>query len=116
MRYQIGELVESLRKAGRSAIFRTIGYPGIPMFFGPNATNMQQRLFDEFGPYCPLSRVWRFLAYTSLDAARKAAARGTTPVPCLSLPNRRGRFLRTDELAKWMESVTAGTHNQLEAR
>jgi hypothetical protein len=58
---------------------------------------LQQELVAEFGPYVPLSRVWRQLSLPSLDAAR-----GTAPVACLTLPGRRGWFIKAADIARWM--------------
>jgi len=64
-----------------------------------------QELDDEYGPYVPLSRIWRRLSYPSLDAARKAAARGLLPIPCVSLPGRRGTFLLSLYVAKLLSAA-----------
>lgn len=61
-----------------------------------------KELDDEYGPYVPLSRIWRKLSYPSLDAARKAASRGLLPVPCIALAGRRGAFLRCTDVAAWL--------------
>lgn len=65
----------------------------------------RRELYDEFGPYVPLSRVWRKLSYPSLDAARKAASRGLLPIPCVSLPGRRGTFLLSLDVAAWLSDA-----------
>lgn len=72
---------------------------------------LQQELVAEFGPYVPLSRVWRQLSLPSLDAARKAAARGTAPVACLTLPGRRGWFIRAADIARWMTEALGPAGN-----
>lgn len=64
--------------------------------------SLQQELMTEYGPYVPLGRVWRQLSFPSLDAARKAAVRGTLPVACLTLPGRRGWYMRVADVAKWI--------------
>ncbi|WP_155950964.1 hypothetical protein [Rhodanobacter sp. OR87] len=66
---------------------------------------LRQELDDEYGPYIPLSRIWRRLSYPSLDVARKAASRGSLPIPCVSLPGRRGTFLRSLDVAKWLSAA-----------
>lgn len=60
---------------------------------------LQEELFSEYGPYVPLSRVWRQLSFPSLDAARKAVSRGAMPIECFALPGRRGRFVRAGDIA-----------------
>lgn len=64
--------------------------------------SLYEEMFSEYGPYVPLSRVWRQLSFPSLDAARKAVPRGAVPVECVTLPGRRGWFLRTAEVARWL--------------
>lgn len=61
-------------------------------------------LFQAYGAYTPLSAAWRCLSYPSIDAARKAHARGVTAVPMQRLPGRRGLFIATVVLADWLEA------------
>lgn len=82
-----------------------------------SAESLQQELYDEYGPYVPLGRVWRQLSFPSLDAARKAAVRGTSPISCLTLPGRRGWYLRAGDVARWISDALhpPNEHNCLEA-
>ena len=82
-----------------------------------NAESLEQELFDEYGPYVPLSRIWRKLSFPSLDAARKAAVRGTSPVICLTLPGRRGWYLHAGDVARWISDArrSPSEHKRLEA-
>lgn len=66
------------------------------------ALELSTHLIGQYGPFVRLTDVWGMLGYPSLDAARKAAARGTTPMQTVFLPGRRGRFVRTGDLAKWL--------------
>ena len=75
------------------------------------AESLEKELLQEFGPYAPISRVWQRLSFPSPDAARKAALRGTAPIECLALPHRRGRFVRTSELAQWLCQAMGGRGN-----
>lgn len=56
----------------------------------------------HYGPYVPMSTAWRWLSFSSLDAARSAWRRGTTPVPCVRLKHRRGLFIAVQPLAAWL--------------
>jgi len=47
----------------------------------------------------------RLLGYRSGDAFRKASQRGMLPVHTFTLPNRRGRFARTADVAQWLASL-----------
>lgn len=71
--------------------------------------DLERELFDEYGPFAPISAVWRRLSFSSLDAARKAAARGTMPIEPLTLPHRRGRYVRTVDLAQWIRCSMSRT-------
>lgn len=59
------------------------------------------RLFASFGPYVPLTAVWRVLSFPSLSAARRAMAGGHAPIPGISFPKRRGWYLRIGDLTAW---------------
>lgn len=101
------DVQKHLSSSGRRGVFRITR-----LFEGGSGDRMKgqyellcQELDDEYGPYVPLSRIWRRLSYPSLDAARKAAARGLLPIPCVSLPGRRGTFLRSLDVAKWLSAA-----------
>lgn len=66
------------------------------------AQSLEQELIDEYGPYASISKVWKRMSFSSADAARKAADRGLVPIACFPLPYRRGRFVRTTDLARWL--------------
>ena len=54
------------------------------------------------GPFVRISDAWQLLGYPSSDAARKAAARNRMPVKVFALPERRGKYVRSLELAAWL--------------
>lgn len=66
------------------------------------AETLERELVEKYGPYLPLSKIWQMLSYPSLDAARKSVARGTLPVDCITLPGRRGWFLRASDVSQWI--------------
>lgn len=66
------------------------------------AADLTNLLIGEYGPFVRLSDVWGKLGYPSLEAARKAAARNSAPMQVISLPGRRGKFVRTRDLATWL--------------
>lgn len=68
-------------------------------------SSLEYKLLQEFGPFAPVSGIWRQLSYPNPESARKAALRGTLPVPTTVLPHRRGRFVRTTELAAWLNQM-----------
>lgn len=49
----------------------------------------------------------RLLGYRSGDAFRKATQRGTLPVRTFTLPNRKGQFARTADVARWLSSLAS---------
>jgi hypothetical protein len=70
-----------------------------------DSVEIEKDLFDEFGPYAPVARIWKHLSYSSPAAARQAALKSKTPIPCLTLPHRRGRFVRVRDLADWLSKA-----------
>jgi hypothetical protein len=67
---------------------------------------LEEMLLTEYGPYAPVSRIWRQLSYLSLDSARKSFARGLAPIPAVKLPGRRGTFVRTKDFAEWLAKAS----------
>ena len=61
----------------------------------------------RYGPILRLSEVWQVLGYPSGEAARKALARQSTPIPFVSIAGRRGHFTRAVDLAAWLYKMTA---------
>jgi len=70
-------------------------------------SSLAAELFATFGPYTPLAAAWRWLSFPSLDAARKAHARGTAPLSMQRLEGRRGLFVATVDLAQWLQGHQA---------
>ena len=67
----------------------------------------QHLIAREHGPILACPALWRVLGYRSADAFRKAVQRGTVPVETFSIPHRRGRFARTDDVITWLDGLTA---------
>ena len=59
----------------------------------------------EHGPILACPVLWRLLGYRSVDAFRKAVQRKTVPVDTFTIPNRRGRFARTAEVVRWLDTL-----------
>jgi hypothetical protein len=68
-------------------------------------TSVLQLLQTQQGPFVGNPRLWQFLGYTSVDAFRKAAERGTLPIPTFTLPHRRGRFAHVEDVVAWLRRV-----------
>ncbi|UUC96593.1 hypothetical protein NOX35_27165 (plasmid) [Comamonas sp. C11] len=60
------------------------------------------QLQDRYGPVIGGQDLRQALGFPSAAAFRQAALRGTLPVPVFSVPNRRGRFALTQEVAAWL--------------
>ena len=79
-----------------------------------SADDITDELLKEHGPFVPIAKAWKLLSYVSLDAARKASQRGTTPIPCMQLEGRRGRFVLASDLGAWVACAlrSSATTNQ----
>ena len=64
------------------------------------------------GPFIRVADAWHLLCYPSLDAARKSAARKRAPIEFLTLPGRRGQYLRSIDLAAWLFTPQAAAGEQ----
>lgn len=60
------------------------------------------------GPYIRISDAWQLLGYPTAEAARKAASRDRMPLEVIVLPARRGRFVRSLDLAAWLFGALNG--------
>lgn len=60
------------------------------------------QLQDRYGPVIGGQDLRQALGFPSAAAFRQAALRGTLTVPVFSVPNRRGRFALTQEVAAWL--------------
>lgn len=72
----------------------------------PTTTEAEKQLLAEllerYGPVLGGQNLRQVLGFASAAAFRKAASRGTLPVPVFNVPNRRGRFALTQEVAAWL--------------
>jgi len=50
----------------------------------------------------------RALGFTSGSAFRQACHRGVLPVAVFTIPNRRGRYALTHDVARWLASLRQG--------
>jgi hypothetical protein len=72
------------------------------------STEIARHLIErEHGPILSCPALWRLLGYRTADAFRKAVQRKTVPVETFSIPHRRGRFARTADVVRWLDTVTA---------
>ena len=61
-------------------------------------------LESKYGLLMSLKDVAEALKYPTVDSVRKALARKKLSLPMTRLPNRRGIFIRTDEVAGYLDN------------
>jgi hypothetical protein len=71
------------------------------------AEALEAKLMKDEGSLLSGDALRRALGYRSLDALRQAISRGTVPVPVFTLPNRRGRFALTCDVAIWLAAQSS---------
>lgn len=62
-------------------------------------------LFERYGPLISGRDLARVSGFRSTDALRMAAGRGSLGFEVFSIPGRRGRFARTEDVASWLEAT-----------
>lgn len=82
---------------------------------GQFALQLTSELTARFGVLMSNSDLRQALGYTSADAFRQALYRKTVPVPVFSIPNRRGKFALTTEVASWLAEQRSRATNHLPA-
>lgn len=62
----------------------------------------------QHGPLLGGIALYRALGMASAAAFRQAASRGQLPVHVFTIPNRRGRFALTRDVAAWLAKLPGG--------
>jgi len=75
--------------------------------------SLQAQLLERYGPMLSGRDLSQALGFPSPTAFKQAALRGTLPVPVFQLPNRRGRFALTHEVAAWLGKCGRGQDDEL---
>ena len=70
---------------------------------------------QSHGLFVRMADIWSLAGYPSADAARKAATRQQMPFPLVTLPGRRGHFVRSVDLAAWAFEAIYGDRTPLVA-
>lgn len=65
--------------------------------------NSCSTLTQLYGPLMHTRDVQQALRYQSAEAVRVARASGRLKIPMFSLPGRRGLFVRTEDVARWLD-------------
>lgn len=66
------------------------------------ARALENDLITRYGPVLSSSALVQVLGYASADALRQSLVRKTVPVPVFRIPNRRGHFALTHDVAQWL--------------
>jgi hypothetical protein len=63
---------------------------------------IERELYSYIGPLLFGKHLYGALGFSNHDAFRQALSRKTIPVEIFSLPNRRGRFALSRDVARWL--------------
>jgi len=66
------------------------------------AKELEEELTSRYGPMVSNEDLRIALGYPSKDAFRQALSRKRAPVPVFSLPQRRGKYALTKDVAAWL--------------
>lgn len=66
------------------------------------ATELERTIEEKYGVLLNDQQLCSLLAYRTMEAFRQSANRKTLPVPVFSIPNRKGKFALTRDVARWL--------------
>jgi hypothetical protein len=69
---------------------------------GNTANSLEQQLVERYGVLISNEALCHVLGYPSMSAFRQALKRRTVGVPVFGVPNRRGKFALTKDIADWL--------------
>lgn len=69
---------------------------------------LAEQVAEEYGLYVRLSEVWMLLGYNSISAARRAAYDNRLGIATSIIPGRKGRMIRSRDLAQWLFNASRG--------
>ena len=75
---------------------------------------LEDDLVEHFGTILGSNALSKALGYSSVDALRQSIARATVPVPVFKLPNRKGYFAFSKDVAIWLAQQYELTRNPKE--
>lgn len=67
-----------------------------------SSEELEKKLLKQYGPLVTGDLLVQLLGFRTPQAYRKAVSRGTIAVPLFQLPNHRGRYALTVDIAKWL--------------
>jgi hypothetical protein len=71
------------------------------------AQEIEHGLHQRHGPVLGGAALYRALGFPTAAAMRQAFSRGKVPVPVFDIPDRRGRFALTRDVAIWLARCKA---------
>lgn len=77
---------------------------------------LRQQLLEEYGPLVSGRNLYLALGFKSYGAFRLANERHEIPIKVFKLPNRKGWYALSSDLALWLASLTEPTGSVTPAR
>lgn len=71
----------------------------------PTTQDLESKILVGYGALLDSSQLAKLLGYPSTDAVRTARKRGKLPIPMFRLPNRKGWYANSTEVANWLRTV-----------
>lgn len=69
------------------------------------SNTMEEQLLRQHGPLMTGPELWKALGFGSGAAFRKARSRGNIGLPVFSIPQRRGAYALTRDVAHWLTDL-----------
>ena len=67
--------------------------------------HLSSRLHEKYGELMSLREVGVALKFPTADSVRKALSRGTLGLNAIKIPNRRGLFVKTNDVIKFLQNI-----------
>jgi hypothetical protein len=80
------------------------------------ANSLEQQLVERYGVMISNENLRQVLGYTSMSAFRQALKRQTVGVPVFGMPNLRGKFALTKDIAEWLAAQREAAASRLQQR
>jgi hypothetical protein len=71
------------------------------------------KLFTENGPLIQVDKVWPLLGFNSRDTFNRAAQKQRIPIHVIRPEGRRKSFVATDELSKYLATLTQSVRGEI---
>lgn len=77
-----------------------------------SAEHLEKSLMELYGPMVGGATLRKVLGYPSAAALRRAQERGLLSLPVFEIPNRRGKFALTQDVAVWLIECRSDTQSK----